>query len=128
MVARHSVLIVDDDRFLIEMYTLKFKEAGFEVEGATSGEEALEKLRGGLAPDVVLLDVIMPGLDGLELLARVQKDKLAPKSSFIVLSNQSQDSDIARARELGATSYIVKASAVPSEVLHEVEKIISQKS
>jgi len=117
-----SILIVDDDRFLIDMYSLKFKEEGFDVAVAQGGEEALTKLSDGKGPDVVLLDLIMPGVDGLEVLKTVKEKKLAPNSFFIVLSNQSQEGDITRAKELGAHHHIVKASAVPSEVVVEVKK------
>ena len=117
-----SILIVDDDRFLIDMYSLKFKEEGFAVSSAQGGEEAISQLGEGKAPDVVLLDLIMPGIDGLAVLKTVKERKLAQNSLFIVLSNQSQEGDIARARELGAAHYIVKASAVPSEVVLEVKK------
>ena len=126
--AAKSILIVDDDRFLIDMYSLKFKEEGFSVDSAQGGEEAIHKLSEGKGPDVVLLDLIMPGIDGLEVLKTVQEKKLAPRSLFIVLSNQSQEGDIARAREFGADHYIVKASAVPSEVVVEVKKKLATTS
>ncbi len=122
-----SILIVDDDRFLIDMYSLKFKEEGFTVSSAQGGEEAISKLSTE-APDVVLLDLIMPGVDGLEVLRTVREKNLAKDTTFIVLSNQSQTDDIARAKELGANHYIVKASAVPSEVVAEVRKKLAQTS
>ncbi len=113
----YKVLIVDDDRFLLDMYSLKFKEQGFLVEVSNGGEDALKKLRGGLATDVIILDVVMPGMDGLGVLQTIQKEKLGKDPTIVMLSNQGQDSDIARAKELGAHSYIVKASTIPSEVL-----------
>lgn len=112
-----SILLVDDDRFLIDMYSLKFKECGCEIQTATSAEDALKLLRGGLAPDIILLDVTMPGMTGFELLEVMRKENLAPDATVVVLSNQGQESDLARAKELGAEGYIVKASAIPSEVL-----------
>lgn len=116
----YTILIVDDDRFLLDMYSLKFKEQGFTVEVSNGGDDALKKLRSGLAPDVILLDVVMPGIDGFGVLQAIQKEKLGKDPALVVLSNQGQESDIARAKELGAHSYIVKASTIPSEVLTKV--------
>lgn len=118
-----QVLIVDDDRFLLNMYSLKFKKSGFAVETATGGEEALQKLRNGLSPTVLLLDVVMPVMDGMELLENIRKEKLAERATVIVLSNQNQPADLERAKRLGIRSYIVKANAIPSEVVAEVLKI-----
>ncbi len=124
---KRKILIVDDDHFLIDMYSLKFKEAGYDVDTAEGGKVALEKLAHKSAlPDVVLLDLIMPGVGGMEVLKEVKEKNLSPGSIFIVLSNQGQAADIARAKELGADHYIVKASAVPSEVLVEVEKKLAE--
>ena len=71
---KYKILIVDDDEFLLEMYSLKFRTAGYQVEVAKSGEEALEKIRGGLETDAMLLDVVMPGLDGFETMKIIRKD------------------------------------------------------
>lgn len=122
-----QILIIDDDTFLLDMYTLKFREKGFEVETSTSGEDALNKFRKGLKPDVVLFDVVMPGVDGLEMLETVQKEKLIPDTLLIALSNQGEDRDIELARERGADEYIVKANMIPSEVLQVVSKVIEER-
>lgn len=127
MKALPSVLIVDDDHFLVDMYSMKFKERGFAVDSASGGEEALAKLRKGTAPDVTLLDIVMPGVDGIELLKRVRSENLCPGTVFIALTNQSQETDVAKAKELGVASYIVKANAVPTEVLNEVERVLADR-
>ncbi len=119
-----QVFIVDDDRFLLNMYAIKFKKSGFEVETATGGEDALLKLRNGLSPNILLLDIVMPVMNGLELLENIRKEKLAPSAIVIVLSNQNQSADLEKANELGIAKYIVKANAIPSEVVNEVIKII----
>ena len=121
------ILIVDDDKFLIDMYTVKFKEAGYVVNSAFGAEEALHKLEGGCSPDGLLLDVVMPGMNGIELLKKIRENKLAPNASVIILSNQSQPADIEAARKLGIDGYIVKASTIPSEVLEKVEEIMKSK-
>jgi CheY-like chemotaxis protein len=122
-----KVLIVDDDKFLLGMYSLKFANQGFQVETCMGSMTALEKLREGFRPDILLLDVVMPYLDGLDLLKKIREEKLAPDSIVIMLTNQSQSSDIERAKDLEVDGYIVKASTIPSEVLHEVEKIYNKK-
>lgn len=122
-----SVMIVDDDKFLLGMYSLKFANNGYDVDTAVGSLSALEKLRGGARPNVILLDIIMPYMDGLELLKTIRTENLLPDSIVVMLTNQSQSSDIERARELGVDGYIVKAATIPSEVLHEVEKIYAAK-
>ncbi|MBI4120806.1 MAG: response regulator [Parcubacteria group bacterium] len=119
-----TVLIVDDDRFLLDMYALKFKEAAFRVETADSGENAYEMVKKG-GQDVVLLDILMPTMDGFELLKRFQAEHLGKNTKFIVLSNLGEPSDIEKARELGADGYIVKATATPTEVVEVVRKVLS---
>lgn len=122
-----KVLIVDDDKFLLGMYSLKFANNGYDVETTVGSPAALEKLRGGAKPDVLLLDIVMPFMDGLELLKKIRDEKLAPGSVIIMLTNQSQSADIEKAKDLDVDGYIVKASTIPSEVLNEVEKIYNTK-
>ncbi|MFP4539813.1 MAG: response regulator [Candidatus Paceibacterota bacterium] len=121
-----KVFIVDDDYFLLNMYSLKFKNNGMEVEVAGGSDEALEKLEGGLKPDIILLDIIMPGTDGLTLLKEIRERKLAEDSFVIMLTNQGLQEDMDKAKELDVDGYIVKATSIPSEVVAEVEKIVSK--
>jgi DNA-binding response OmpR family regulator len=121
---KKKVLIVDDDEFLLDMYAVKFKEAGFEVDIAQNGEAALEKVRTG-NPDVVLLDVVMPKMDGFDVLRAIRKEKLAPHAEVFVLSNLGQKEDTDRGINLGAVDYIVKAHFTPSEVVARVNSTLS---
>jgi CheY-like chemotaxis protein len=122
----HRIYLIDDDRFLLDMYAVKFTAAGHEVTAFSKGEELLDALRTKPAPDAVLLDIVMPGMDGFQILETIRKEKLVPNAKLIVLSNQGQDTDIDRAKELGAHGYIIKASAIPSEVLAETMKIVEK--
>lgn len=124
---KQSVLLVDDDQFLLNMYTLKFRNSGFMMDAVPTVQGALQKLRDGLAPDIILIDLVMPGLDGFEFIKRVKTETLAPHSALVVLTNQGQSADIERAKALGVDGYIVKASTIPSEVVEEVKVILSKR-
>ncbi len=115
----YSILLVDDDKFLLDMYSLKFKNDGCEVEAIPDSALALEKLRKGYAPNIILLDVVMPGMSGFELLETIKKENLAKGSVIVMLSNQGLQEDIDKGMKFGASGYIIKASSIPSEVLQK---------
>ena len=127
MEVNKKILIIDDDNFLLDMYALKFSKSNFNVSTALGPEIALEKLHSGYIPDIILLDIVMPVMDGFELLEKMKEEKLAEESIKIILSNRGQPSDIARGESLGSSGYIVKASSTPSEVIDKVNEIISKK-
>lgn len=122
-----TIIIVDDDKFLLDMYAVKFTEYGLKVETFLTAEKALEKMRDGLKAKAILLDIIMPGMTGLELLEVIQKEELCGEIAVIVLSNQGTDTDIKKAMDLGADGYIIKASTIPSEVLEQTINIMNKK-
>lgn len=124
---KKKILIVDDDNFLLDMYALKFSQHNFEVYTASSGVEAIEKLKGGLVPEIILMDIIMPEMDGFEMLEQINKENFSPNSSKIILSNKSQEADIERGNSLGAAGYIVKANSTPAEVIDQVLAILAKK-
>jgi CheY-like chemotaxis protein len=115
-----NVLLVDDDKFLVQMYGAKFTAAGYTVQVCLSGKDALDAIHAGFAPAVILFDITMPEMDGLTFLKTLSDAKLAPAALKIALTNQSDDAEKAKAGELGATGYIVKASVIPSEVVNTV--------
>lgn len=124
----YHLYLVDDDRFLLDMYAVKFKAAGHEVTAFSNGEEVLKALREGPGPDAVLLDIVMPGIDGFGVLEAVRAEKLASTSKFIILSNQGQDEDLEKGKQYNVDGYIIKASAIPSEVFAETIAIIEKKA
>ena len=123
---KNKILIVDDDSFLLDMYALRFTQAGFDVETAMNAGEVLEKLRGGLVPTVCLFDVVMPSMDGFEMLEMINQENLIPTTIKIYLTNLGQEQDLARGKDLGAASYIVKANSTPSEVVDKVNKVLQE--
>ncbi len=124
----YRIFLVDDDRFLLDMYAIKFKNAGHDVTAFQSGDEAIAALKKGPDPDAMLLDVVMPGLTGFEVLEQMRRENVAPATKVIMLTNQGQDSDLEKAKELKTAGYIVKASAIPSEVYAETIAIIEKKA
>lgn len=121
-----KILIIDDDRFLLDMYSLKFKKSGLDIEVSSNAQSALDKLRAGSVYDILLLDIIMPGMDGLELLKTIKDDKLAPDSTLIMLTNQADDFE--KAKSLGVDGYIIKATTIPSEVVDQSISIYKNKN
>ncbi|OGF79234.1 hypothetical protein A2W54_02015 [Candidatus Giovannonibacteria bacterium RIFCSPHIGHO2_02_43_13] len=125
MTSETKVLIVDDDEFLLEMYALKFRELGFAVEIAKNGEEAVQKAK-EVSPDVILLDVVMPKMDGFDVLRVLRKENIASKAIVLILTNLGQKDDFDRGMKFGATDYIVKAHYTPSEVVKKVQSLLKK--
>ncbi len=123
-----KILIVDDDSFLLDMYALKFSQNNFEVYTAVSGVQAVEKLKGGLNPVIILLDIIMPEMDGFEMLEKMRNEKISTDSIKIILSNKSQQADIDRGNSYGVAGYIIKANSTPVEVINQVKSILEKNS
>jgi len=124
---KRKILIVDDDSFLLDMYALKFNQNNFEVYTVESGAQAIEKLKSGLNPDVMLVDIIMPEMDGFEMLKKISVEKLSPNSTKIILSNKSEQRDVDRGNSLEVAGYIIKANSTPVEVINHVINILDKK-
>jgi DNA-binding response OmpR family regulator len=122
-----SILLVEDDPFLIDIYTRKLKKAGFTVEIAEDGENAL-KILGQKKPDLLLLDIVLPEIDGWEILRKIKNQKSKIKNSkglkIIILSNLGQKEEVEKGLKLGATKYLIKAHYTPSQVVEEIKKIL----
>jgi len=118
-----TVLLVEDDPFLIDIYTTKLKEAGFLIEVAATGEEALSKVK-EKKPTLMILDIVLPKVDGWEILKRVKAEKNSKDLKVIILSNLGQKEEVEKGMKLGAAKYLIKAHYTPSEVVAEIKQLL----
>lgn len=118
-----KILLVEDDPFLIDIYTTKFKEAGFSVEVASDGEEGLRKLNEEKF-DLLVLDIVLPQIDGWEILRKIKNHPPAGGLKIVVLSNLGQKGEVEKGLKLGATKYLIKAHYTPSQVVDEIKEVL----
>ncbi|HEY0220992.1 MAG TPA: response regulator [Candidatus Paceibacterota bacterium] len=119
-----KILLVDDDKFLLDMYSLKFKKSGIDIDTFSSSTVALDKIREVNDYNLILLDIIMPGMDRIEILKKIREEKLVPGAKIVMLTNQAEE--IEKAKELGVSGYIIKATTIPSEVVEKVVEIFKK--
>ncbi len=120
MEEKYKILIIDDDAFILNLYVAKFQKIGQEVDTARSCSEALSKLKNGYSPNVVMIDVVLPDMNGLDFLNQIRTEKIAPEAIYMMVTNQNSDDETTRAKELGVAGYIIKANSTPSEVVAKV--------
>ena len=120
-----SILLVEDDPFVVDIYTTKLESAGFSIDVAEDGEDALRKLK-EKKPDLMILDIVLPNIDGWELLKKIRTELGLEDLKVVVLSNLSQKEEVQKGVELGAVKYFIKANFTPSEVVEEIKKIFPQ--
>ena len=118
-----KILVVDDDPFILDMYVIKFREEGFQIDTATDGKMAIERIDAG-KPDMVLLDVVMPKMDGFDVIKKIQENKIPRTFKILFLTNFGQKEDVERGMQLGADGYIIKAHFTPSEVVAKVKELL----
>jgi DNA-binding response OmpR family regulator len=121
--AKPKVLLVEDDEMLHTMYTQKFTKEGYEVASAYNGAEGVAAAETS-KPDVILLDIIMPKMDGFVALKKLKKNDMTKAIPVILLTNLGQEEDIRKGRELGATDYFIKANHTPQEVVDKVKEVM----
>lgn len=117
-----KIFIIEDEQLLRDILTIRLRDAGFEIDVAVDGAEALERLK-TLTPDLILLDIILPKIDGFAVLGKIKEDPRIKDIPVVVLSNLGQDTDIKRALDMGAADYFVKAQHSLSEIIELVKKI-----
>lgn len=122
-----KVLVVEDDKFLRELINRKLQSENFETVLAVDGEVALVLIEKEM-PDIVLLDLILPGINGFEVLAKIKESEKTKNIPVVILSNLGQKDDIDKGMNLGATDYLVKAHFTPSEIIEKTNQILAKAS
>lgn len=120
-----KILLIEDDVFLSDIYMTKFQEVGYVIEAADSGTQGLQKAKEG-TPDVILLDIVLPKMNGLEVLEKLKADADTKSIPVIILSNLGSEDDVKVGMKKGASSYIIKSQFTPSEVVECVEKTLKK--
>lgn len=118
-----KILVVEDDRFLRKLLIDRLTEEGYLVDGAADGEEGLKKAKGEEI-GLILLDLILPGIDGFEVLTRLKKDKDLEKIPVLILSNLGQKEEIEKGLKLGAVDYVIKAHFTLDEIIEKIKTIL----
>jgi len=118
------VLLVEDDEFLANIYKTKFEMEGFKVSIADNGESGLADAK-KKAPDVILLDILLPKMDGFAVLEKLKGDAELKKIPVILLTNLGQKEDVDKGLKLGASDYLIKAHFMPAETVEKVKKVLA---
>lgn len=117
-----KILIIEDDKFLRDLLTRKLANEGFIISEAIDGEEGIKKIREE-KPDLVLLDLILPGIDGFEVLSRAKEDPNTASVPVIILSNLGQREEVEKGMKLGAIDYLIKAHFTPGEIIEKIKNV-----
>jgi len=118
-----KILIVEDDKFLRELMSQKLLKEGYDIRGAVDGEEGIKKIKEE-KPDLILLDLILPGIDGFEVLTQMRGTPSMSSIPVIILSNIDQKEDMEKGLKLGAVDFLVKAYFTPGEIVDKIKSII----
>ena len=119
---KKKILIVEDDNFVAEVYLAKLSEMGYETALAQNGEEGLAELKKGKV-DLILLDILMPIMNGIEMLEEVKKNEEWKNIPVILLTNIGEKESIQKVREMGVKNYLIKSHFTPAEVIEKVESV-----
>ena len=120
-----KILLVEDDKMLTEMYSLKFAESGYNVMQANSGLSGYE-LAIKTKPDIIMLDIILPEMDGFSVLKKLKSNKITKNIPVFFLTNLKQEEDVIKGKKEGAVDYLVKADLTPAQVLEKINKFLKK--
>ncbi|MDD5084248.1 MAG: response regulator [Candidatus Moranbacteria bacterium] len=121
---KKKVMLVEDDVFVSDIYQVKMHGEGLEVIVAMNGMEAIKHLEEGSIPDLILLDIVMPYMDGMEVLRRIKANEVWKNIPVMLLTNLSEKSQIEECMNLGANDYLIKSHFTPSEVMKKVYSLL----
>lgn len=120
-----TILLVEDDKFLVDIFATRLKSAGYNVIVANDGESGLQ-IATERRPHLILLDIIMPQMDGYEVLAKLQEQDMTKGIPVILLTNLGHEEDVEKGLKSGAAGYLIKAQYTPTEVLNKVKEILER--
>ncbi|MFA6295970.1 MAG: response regulator [Patescibacteria group bacterium] len=123
---KSKILIVEDDQFLVKIYQTKLESEGFDIELALDGEEGIKKAA-KFMPELILLDLILPKMNGFEVLKKLKSEEKTKNIPVIILSNLGQESDVKQGKELGAADYLVKSDHSINEIIDKIKKELEKK-
>jgi len=118
-----TILIIEDDKFLRELIAQKLFKEGYNIIEAIDGEEGIKKVKEE-KPDLVLLDLILPGIDGFEVLSQIKEDSSLAQIPVIILSNLGQKEDVEKGLKLGAIDFLIKAHFTPGEIIEKINSAL----
>jgi DNA-binding response OmpR family regulator len=118
-----KILIIEDDKFLRELIGQKLLKEGYDIVEAVDGEKGIKSIKEE-KPDLVLLDLILPGMDGFEVLTKVKEDAGIAQIPVIILSNLGQKDDIEKGLKMGAVDYLIKAHFTPGEIIDKIKIVL----
>lgn len=118
-----TILVIEDDKFLRELIVQKLIKENYEVSEAIDGEQGIKKIKEE-KPDLILLDLILPGIDGFEVLSRMREGSNLSSIPVIILSNLGQKEDVERGLKLGAIDYLIKAHFTPGEIIEKIKNVL----
>lgn len=121
---KRKILLIEDDSFLAGMYQTKLNLEGFDVKLAGDGKQGIKMIKSEM-PDLVLLDIILPGVTGFEILKKIKKEPATKNIPVILLTNLGQKDDVTKGIELGANDYLIKAHFMPSEVVEKIKRLLN---
>lgn len=123
MSANKSILLVEDDPFLIDIYSQKFKNKGFNIRVAENASKVFQFLEEGI-PEIILLDIVLPQMDGWSILKKIRANKDWDKCQIVIFSNLGQKEEVEKGLALGANKYLIKSQHTPLEIVKEVSQML----
>lgn len=123
--AKARILIIEDDRYISKMYQLKLSLEGYEAEVAENGRQGVDKVK-DFMPDIILCDILMPELDGFEVIKILKEDEQTKNIPILIMSNLGQEDHIQKGMQMGAIGYIVKSQYTPSKVVEKIKEVVGK--
>jgi CheY-like chemotaxis protein len=120
---KKKILLIEDELFINDLYSRSIAQDGFTILSAIDGVDGLEKAK--LKPDLILLDIMLPKLNGLEVLARLKQDPTLKSIPVILLTNLGQEDVVTKAFKLGAQGYLMKMRVLPTDIVREIHKFLA---